>query len=525
MATSSLDSATATSFGLAQNSANSVESAYAVEIHDIEHVPVADDPRQWSNVRKNIILIIIALASMVAGLGANILNPSIEEIQSDLHASAADFSWSISIYILIQGSSTLLWSAVSEIGGRKFVYLVSLGCFTVGSIITANAKNMGILIGFRCLQGAGSSVVLTIGAASLADIFEPSERGTKMGIYYAAPLLGPSIGPIVGGALTAAFNWRASFWFLAIFGGLNFLSFLLLFKETFRRERSAIYQRVLRQRLRYARSVEQPALSVQPKPEATSVSSCSAPPSVDGVSPAQIRLSWRDVNPIRPAWHIIRRKNNVAILCVSGVFFAFSYCIVYTCSRTLSAPHYGYNSVTIGLVLLAFGIGSFTGSVLGGRWSDLVLRRLKAANGNRSCPEMRLQSTQIAMCLLPCAVAGFGWVSERHLHVSTICVMLFLCGLFSIWAYSSIAAYLVDANNGCSAVALACNSTSRGIAAFALAEAAVPWQDEIGDGWSYTVWAGMFACCTVLVFWVISKGEAWKEEGETKDVDSEAGQK
>ena len=47
-----------------------------------------------------------------------------------------------------------------------------------------------------------ASAVLSIGAATLADIFEPRERGTMMGIYYAAPLLGPSLGPIAGGILT-----------------------------------------------------------------------------------------------------------------------------------------------------------------------------------------------------------------------------------------------------------------------------------------------------------------------------------
>jgi MFS family permease len=72
----------------------------------------------------------------------------------------------------------------------------------VGALVSALAKSIGVLIGMRCLQGLGSSAVLAIGAATLADIYEPVERGTKMGIYYAAPLLGPAIGPILGGVLT-----------------------------------------------------------------------------------------------------------------------------------------------------------------------------------------------------------------------------------------------------------------------------------------------------------------------------------
>ena len=92
-----------------------------------------------------------------------------------------------------------------------------------------------------------SSAVIALGAATLADIYEPAQRGTMMGIYYSAPLLGPSLGPILGGALTQAFSWRATFWFLAIFVGLCFLSFIP-FRDTFRRERSLTYQAALRRR-------------------------------------------------------------------------------------------------------------------------------------------------------------------------------------------------------------------------------------------------------------------------------------
>ena len=69
-----------------------------------------------------------------------------------------------------------------------------------------------------------------------------------MGIYYSAPLLGPSLGPILGGVLTQGFSWRATFWFLAIFSGLCFVSFIP-FKDTFRRERSLTYQAALKRRL------------------------------------------------------------------------------------------------------------------------------------------------------------------------------------------------------------------------------------------------------------------------------------
>lgn len=192
------------------------------------------------------------------------------------------------------------------------------------------------------------SAVVTIGAATLADVYEPHERGTMMGIFYAAPLLGLSMGPLLGGVLTQLFNWRATFWFLAIFGGLSLLSFVL-FKDTFRRERSLTYQAALlrmhdaNQKMpeRHSNIGNSPELSqkatvvdLQDLPiqkddkstqevtateadvEGRDGSGSSARPQVY----QDINLSLRGVNPFTPLVMILRRRNNLAILAASGKF-------------------------------------------------------------------------------------------------------------------------------------------------------------------------------------------------------------
>jgi MFS family permease len=216
--------------------------------------------------------------------------------------------------------------------------------------------------------------VIAIGAGTLADIYEPAERGSKIGLYYAAPLLGSSLGPILGGSLTQGFNWRAVFWFLVIFAGLNFFSFLLLFKDTFRRERSSTYQAVLKQR-------------TQERDQAASQLTVDNSISVKDASPIkEIKLSLADVNPFPPLLIILGRWNNLAILLPSGKFsmisftlslrrhysyctsltgllFAFSFSITYTCARTMSNK-YKYNALQTGLVLLAYGIGVLSSIVI-----------------------------------------------------------------------------------------------------------------------------------------------------------------
>lgn len=493
------------------------------EAYDIEHVPVDDDPRKWSPLRKNMSLTLIASAAMIAGLAGSVQNPAVKEMELDLPATSTQFSLSVSLFVLVQGLFPLIWSAVSEVKGRRLVYLASLSVFTIGSVVVGISKSIELVIGFRCFQAAGSSAVHAIGAATLADIFEPAERGTKMGIYYIAPLLGPAIGPIFGGALTTGFSWRAIFWFLTVVSGTNFLAFLLFFRDTFRRERSLTYQNALKQRMVSGDLQPSIAASAVPGkdqkqdvlPDAEK-GGATLPPSVAVVPSEPIVLSLMDVSPVRPLVLVMKRMNNVITLSVSGLLFAFCFLIPYTSARTLSA-HYNYDALKIGLVTLCFGFGNMAGSVLGGRWSDYQLRALKAKNGGISKPEMRLHSTFVGAILLPPFALAFGWICQKQVHVSAICVFLFCCGFLSIWVYSSTLAYIVDANNGRSSTAVACNSAFRGVSAFIAIEIAVPMQDKLGDGWMYTIWAGIMALNGVFIFLASWKGGEWRERSEAHE--------
>jgi MFS family permease len=187
------------------------------------------------------------------------------------------------------------------------------------------------------------SAVLTIGAGTLADIFDPRERGTMLGIYYAAPLLGPAIGPIIGGSkllfdsryetrgdnafrevLTQVWSWRATFYFLSALGGVLLLPFLL-FKDTFRRERSTSYQAAL---LRHQqRNLKKLKLTVVPVADSSRVSHETDVGAVAVATalgeansdPKEIHLSVSDINPFPQLIQVLRRKNNVVMYFPSGI--------------------------------------------------------------------------------------------------------------------------------------------------------------------------------------------------------------
>lgn len=216
-----------------------------------------------------------------------------------------------------------------------------------------------------------SSAVMAIAAATLADIYEPHERGTKMGIYYAAPLFGISMGPFLGGVFTRAFGWRAVFWFALISGGVVLVSLFILFKDSFRKERSLSYQNVLRRRLEHQPSTAAPSRTDVAESSAGLEAGTTAP---DALHIKDIKLSFMDVNPFPPIVLVLKRWNNNAILLASGWFiterswstrgtdpmsgliFGFTCSLSYTCARTLSTL-YSYDALYTGIVLLSNGAG------------------------------------------------------------------------------------------------------------------------------------------------------------------------
>ncbi|PVF97146.1 MFS general substrate transporter [Serendipita vermifera] len=319
------------------------------EMPNIEATPVEDDPREWSARRKLVILGIISLATLAPTTGAFIYQPAIEDVQGDLHATTNEIALSLSLFILVQGSGPLIWSSISEIKGRRFVYIVAMVIFIIGSAIGGCSRNITTLICMRMLQAVGSAAMLAIGAGTLADIYATHERGTMMGIFYAAPLVGQSLGPLFGGVLTHIWNWRATFYFLTIIGGIVLIS-LLMFKETFRRERSLTYQAAKRHAIRRLEKKQ----ARQDKDAGSCIETGVKPTSV-GLETAKVTLT--DLNPFKPIWNILRRKNNLAIIFTSALLFALQYSICFTAARTLAALPYQYDPLHVGLVLLSFGLG------------------------------------------------------------------------------------------------------------------------------------------------------------------------
>ena len=77
-----------------------------------------------------------------------------------------------------------------------------------------------MLVAMRVLAGGASASVLAVGAGTIADLWPSATRGRAMGIFYLGPLTGPLVIPIIGGALSQGFGWRAAMWFQTVYSGV-----------------------------------------------------------------------------------------------------------------------------------------------------------------------------------------------------------------------------------------------------------------------------------------------------------------
>jgi EmrB/QacA subfamily drug resistance transporter len=192
----------------------------------VKHVEVADSPSFRSSVyertrkkfdqkepksRRKWILWTLMLGSLIAGLDATIVNVSIPAMMRDFHAPVNQVQWVISVYMIAFAVLMPLTGWLREqIGGRK-LYLWSLLVFTGGSLLCGVAWSLNSLIVFRVVQALGGGAMTPIAMAILAETFPASEKGRALGLWGAGVLLGPILGPPLGGFLTTFAGWRSIF--------------------------------------------------------------------------------------------------------------------------------------------------------------------------------------------------------------------------------------------------------------------------------------------------------------------------
>jgi DHA2 family multidrug resistance protein len=174
----------------------------------------------------------IILAVVMQALDTTIANVALPYMQGSVAASYDQISWVLTSYIVASAIMTPPSGFLTNRFGRKRVLLVSVAGFVVASMLCGAAQSLTQIVVFRLLQGCFGAALVPISQAVMLDIFTEKERGTAMGVFGVAVMVGPVLGPVVGGWLTEQLNWRWIFYINLPLGALAFFGISFFMYET-----------------------------------------------------------------------------------------------------------------------------------------------------------------------------------------------------------------------------------------------------------------------------------------------------
>jgi len=157
-------------------------------------------------------LIAVSVATFMLLLDITVVNTALPAIEEDLGASFTELQWVVDAYTLSLAALVLTAGVLADRLGRRRVFAVGLGIFTVASLLAGFAPDPTALNLARGLQGVGGAIMFAVSLALIAQEFKPGrDRGVAMGVYGATIGVSVAFGPVVGGALVEGIGWESIF--------------------------------------------------------------------------------------------------------------------------------------------------------------------------------------------------------------------------------------------------------------------------------------------------------------------------
>ena len=216
------------------------EQAQAAELHGAEQAShVADQDRSVERAGKWTVLVVVAIGVFMATLDSSIVNISLPKISAFFKVPLnGSVEWVIIAYLIVIASILLTFGRLTDILGRKLLWVIGLAIFTLGSALCGAAPSLALLIAFRAFQGIGGALLMAISPAMITRAFPANERGRALGLNALVVATGTSAGPSIGGVLTQVASWRWIFYINVPIGILGVLLTLKLLSEPMRPRRS-----------------------------------------------------------------------------------------------------------------------------------------------------------------------------------------------------------------------------------------------------------------------------------------------
>ncbi|EED24402.1 MFS transporter, putative [Talaromyces stipitatus ATCC 10500] len=473
----------------------------------------------FSRGQKWFIVGMASAASFFSPLSGQIYFPVLPILTQSYHLSQTLLNVSVTTYLIFQGLAPSFMGTFSDASGRRPAYILAFIIYTAANIGLALQNSYAALLVLRCLQSAGSSGTVSFGYGVIADITTTAERGKFLGPMAAGAMVGPALGPVIGGLLAQYLGWRSVFWFLVIISGSYLAVYTILTPETHRKIvgdgsilpseswRLSILQYV-RIRRKLARMTpeekqeygeEQAALTAQQKSR-------------------KIKFP----NPLL-SFVILLEKDAFVIILYAAIMF-FGMMIMMTSLPSLFPEYYGLDELQVGLCFLPFGISTAIGAVINGKFLDLNYKRLARKLGmsvdrkrgddltNFPIEKARLQLSFLWSSILAATMLGYGWALNYKAPLAVPLVIMFIMGFTMICTMNSLTTLLTDIFPDRVSTASAAQNLLRCLLGAVGAAVVDQMLKSMGIGWCFTFMGLLILAATGLLWFEYIWGMEWRQK-------------
>ena len=183
-------------------------------------------------LRRNMVTICAMTATIMQALDTTIANVALPYMQGSLSASQDQINWVLTSYIVAAAIMTAPVGWIANRFGRKRIFILCSGGFTVASVLCGLAQDINQMVLFRLLQGVFGAALVPLSQAVMLDSYALHERAKAMSIWGMGVMMGPIMGPSLGAWLTETYSWHWVFFVNLPFGIFTVLGLMVFMDET-----------------------------------------------------------------------------------------------------------------------------------------------------------------------------------------------------------------------------------------------------------------------------------------------------
>ncbi|KAJ5587703.1 Efflux pump bik6 [Penicillium hispanicum] len=445
-------------------------------------------PMNWPFRKKVITTMLFGFTTCWITFASAIYSAGLEEIAAHFETTSEVAASGVSLMVFGFGLGPLIWAPLSEIYGRKWVIILPYFISAIFAFGTATGKDIQTVLITRFFAGFFGSAPVTNTGGVIADIWPPQQRGVAV-VGYAITLVGgPTLGPIIGGALSSSYlGWRWTEYLTGIVMMAQFALDVLILDESY----TPVLLSYKARRLR----LETKNWALHSKLEEWDVS-------VKELANKYL---------VRPFQML-----GTPICLLMSTYAAFVYGILYANLEAFSVEFQeirGWGPVVGNLPFIALLVGIFCAAAVNIYNNKYYFSQFQA-NNNRPVPEARLPPMMIGGFAFTAGLFIFGWTSSPHINHWPSIVGIGLVGFGFTTIFQSALNYLIDTFTRFSASAVAANTFLRSIMAGAFPLFVLPMYHNIGVDWGTTIFGCVSAVLIPVPFCFFFWGKRIRARGE-----------